>query len=108
MRLTAVLFAAGFAAAAFAPFPASADEFTPAQKQELGAFIRDYLVSNPDVLKEAIRALDEHWDGRGQPRGLRGTEIPLAARVLCLAQTGGKPKQGLGADCISHCRIRPL
>jgi HD-GYP domain-containing protein (c-di-GMP phosphodiesterase class II) len=36
---------------------------------------------------EAIRALDEHWDGRGQPRGLRGTEIPLAARVLCLAQT---------------------
>jgi protein-disulfide isomerase len=59
MRLTAVLFAAGFAAAAFAPLPASADEFTPAQKQELGAFIRDYLVSNPDVLKEAIQALDQ-------------------------------------------------
>ena len=36
---------------------------------------------------EAIRALDEHWDGHGQPRGLRGTEIPLAARILCLAQT---------------------
>src|SRR5207253_358778 len=31
--------------------------------------------------------LDEHWDGRGQPRGLRGGEIPLAARILCLAQT---------------------
>jgi HD-GYP domain-containing protein (c-di-GMP phosphodiesterase class II) len=40
-----------------------------------------------DATAEAIRALDEHWDGRGQPRGLRGTEIPLAARVLCLAQT---------------------
>jgi len=36
---------------------------------------------------EAIRGLDEHWDGRGQPRGLSGVEIPLAARVLCLAQT---------------------
>jgi HD-GYP domain-containing protein (c-di-GMP phosphodiesterase class II) len=36
---------------------------------------------------EAIRALDEHWDGRGQPRGLRGDEIPLEARILCLAQT---------------------
>jgi putative nucleotidyltransferase with HDIG domain len=36
---------------------------------------------------EAIRALDEHWDGCGQPRGLRGEEIPLLARILCLAQT---------------------
>ena len=36
---------------------------------------------------EAIRALDEHWDGHGQPEGLRGTEIPLAARIMCLAQT---------------------
>jgi len=36
---------------------------------------------------EAIRGLDEHWDGRGQPRGLSGVEISLAARVLCLAQT---------------------
>ena len=40
-----------------------------------------------DATAEAIRALDEHWDGRGQPRGLQGTEIPLAARILCLAQT---------------------
>ena len=36
---------------------------------------------------EAIRALDEHWDGYGQPRGLRGEEIPLLGRLLCLAQT---------------------
>jgi HD-GYP domain-containing protein (c-di-GMP phosphodiesterase class II) len=36
---------------------------------------------------EAIRALDEHWDGHGQPRGLRGEEIPRAGRILCLAQT---------------------
>ena len=40
-----------------------------------------------EATAEAIRALDEHWDGRGQPRGLRGEEIPLGARILCLAQT---------------------
>ena len=40
-----------------------------------------------EATAEAIRALDEHWDGRGQPRGLRGAEIPLAARIVCLAQT---------------------
>jgi HD-GYP domain-containing protein (c-di-GMP phosphodiesterase class II) len=36
---------------------------------------------------EAIRALDEHWDGHGQPQGLKGTETPLLARILCLSQT---------------------
>jgi HD-GYP domain-containing protein (c-di-GMP phosphodiesterase class II) len=36
---------------------------------------------------EAIRTLDEHWDGAGQPRGLRSEEIPLLGRILCLAQT---------------------
>ena len=35
----------------------------------------------------AIRSLDEHWDGRGFPDGLRGEEIPLAARIACIAQT---------------------
>jgi HD-GYP domain-containing protein (c-di-GMP phosphodiesterase class II) len=36
---------------------------------------------------EGIRTLDEHWDGGGQPRSLRGEEIPLLGRILCLAQT---------------------
>jgi len=40
-----------------------------------------------EATAEAIRALDEHWDGNGQPRRLHGAEIPLAARILCLAQT---------------------
>jgi HD-GYP domain-containing protein (c-di-GMP phosphodiesterase class II) len=35
----------------------------------------------------AIYALDEHWDGRGSPQHLRGEQIPLLARILCLAQT---------------------
>jgi len=35
----------------------------------------------------AVRSLDEHWDGGGAPRGISGSEIPLLARVACLAQT---------------------
>ena len=35
---------------------------------------------------EAIRAMDEHWDGGGQPGGLRGDEIPLLAQIIGLAQ----------------------
>lgn len=36
---------------------------------------------------EAIRALDEHWDGGGHPYRLEGDAIPLLGRILCLAQT---------------------
>ncbi len=41
----------------------------------------------PAETSEAIRSLDEHWDGRGHPDGLRGREIPLLARIAGLAQT---------------------
>lgn len=27
----------------------------------------------------------EHWDGGGYPHGLKGSEIPMAARILCVA-----------------------
>jgi HD-GYP domain-containing protein (c-di-GMP phosphodiesterase class II) len=46
-----------------------------------------YLLGFGAATAEAIRALDEHWDGQGQPVGLRGEEIPLLGRILCLAQT---------------------
>jgi len=34
----------------------------------------------------AVAALDERWDGRGQPRGRSGSGIPPLARVMGLAQ----------------------
>lgn len=46
---------------------------------------RMLYLSEPTAL--AIRSLDEHWNGRGQPDGLTGEDIPLLARILCLAQT---------------------
>ncbi|HWY82919.1 MAG TPA: DsbA family protein [Roseiarcus sp.] len=58
--VTAFGLAAAFLGVACMAAPASADEFTPAQKQELGAFIKNYLVNNPEVLREAIEALDKH------------------------------------------------
>ncbi len=62
MKLTAAIGLAAALAGAALTFaaPARADEFSAAQKQELGAFIHDYLVKNPEVLKEAIEALDKH------------------------------------------------
>jgi HD-GYP domain-containing protein (c-di-GMP phosphodiesterase class II) len=41
----------------------------------------------PDASADAIRCLDEHWDGRGQPHGFAGDAIPLASRIAGLAQT---------------------
>ena len=35
---------------------------------------------------EGVRALEEHWDGDGHPRGLRGEEIPIVSRLLGLGQ----------------------
>ena len=51
-----------------------------------GARIVASLGFPPDAA-EAVRALDEHWDGNGRPRGLRGAEIPHLARIACIAQT---------------------
>jgi HD-GYP domain-containing protein (c-di-GMP phosphodiesterase class II) len=48
----------------------------------------------PD-LAEGVLAHHEHWDGQGYPRHLRGQQIPLAARIVTLADT---------FDAITHSR----
>jgi putative nucleotidyltransferase with HDIG domain len=57
-----------------------------AARCERGADIARML-ELPEASAEAIRALDEHWDGSGQPLGSAGDDIPLLGRILCLAQT---------------------
>ena len=35
---------------------------------------------------QAVASLDEHWDGKGKPQGLKGEAIPLYSRIALLAQ----------------------
>ena len=46
-----------------------------------------------------IQNLDEHWDGGGQPLGLRGDGIPVYARIALMAQVVDvfQTAQGAGA-----------
>ncbi len=39
----------------------------------------------PWDVRPLIEAHHERWDGRGYPRALSGAEIPLTARILCVA-----------------------
>ena len=40
-----------------------------------------------DGAVEIVRTHHERWDGRGYPIGLRGEQIPLAARVFAIADS---------------------
>jgi len=61
------------------------DEVTQARCTR-GAMIARYIGFTEQVAK-AIEYLDEHWDGKGSPYKLKGEQIPLHARILCLCQT---------------------
>jgi HD-GYP domain-containing protein (c-di-GMP phosphodiesterase class II) len=39
-----------------------------------------------EATAQAVQSMDEHWDGGGHPAGLKGERIPLAARIIGLAQ----------------------
>lgn len=53
---------------------------------ERGAMVARHVGLSVDA-EQAIRDLDEHWDGRGYPHSLEGEQISLLGRILCLAQT---------------------
>ena len=36
-------------------------------------------------MSSVLLAVDERWDGSGQPNGLAGKEIPVAARIIAVA-----------------------
>ena len=48
--------------------------------------------------QDAIRALDEHWDGAGMPYSRRGDQIPLLGRIAGLAQTVEIFASGFGVE----------
>jgi putative nucleotidyltransferase with HDIG domain len=50
----------------------------------LGEHLLARIVQQPDVLA-VVRSHHERWDGHGYPDGKRGEEIPLAARIVAVA-----------------------
>jgi len=53
---------------------------------ERGSYIAKQLGFSAAVA-DGIYNLDEHWNGRGYPDGLRKQEIPMASRIANLSQT---------------------
>jgi diguanylate cyclase (GGDEF)-like protein/putative nucleotidyltransferase with HDIG domain len=67
------------------PGPLTPDEFQKVRMHpQIGA---DIIGSVPFPYPVAPLVLGHHerWDGRGYPAGLKGEQIPLGARILCLA-----------------------
>src|SRR5688572_18883049 len=66
---------------------------TPAERREIhthpirGAEVLAPIAHFHPALAEAVLSHHEQWDGRGYPRGLKGRRIPLAARVVAIADT---------------------
>jgi diguanylate cyclase (GGDEF)-like protein len=61
------------------------DEFRAIQRHPE---ISSYIVADlelPAIVKQMVRSHHERFDGAGYPDGLRGEEIPLAARILSVA-----------------------
>lgn len=60
-----------------------------------GAAVLEPLAAFYPDLAEGVLSHHECWDGSGYPRGLRGEEIPVAARIVSIADT---------FDAITHRR----
>lgn len=68
-------------------------QLTPAERRAIathpwrGAEVLAPIAAFYPELAEAVLAHHEHWDGSGYPRGLKGEQIPLPARIVSIADT---------------------
>ena len=59
----------------------------------------------PGDVRAIIRNHHERWDGTGYPDGLKGDEIPFAARILCVADVYDALTTARSyRDSLSHAR----
>ncbi len=56
------------------------------QHPDRGCEILSNIKEFKDILP-AVRHHHERWDGKGYPSGLKGEEIPLTARIICVADS---------------------
>jgi HD-GYP domain-containing protein (c-di-GMP phosphodiesterase class II) len=57
----------------------------------------------PAAVQEALGHLYERWDGKGMPGELRGEQVPLAVRIMHVAQDADMARQHGGTDLA--CRV---
>ena len=98
------------------------------EDRELSAEERDAIATHPARGAEVLAPLDsfypdlvagvlshhERWDGKGYPRRLRGRRIPLAARIVAIADTfdavtfarrySAEQSSGVGAEVVAKGR----
>jgi HD-GYP domain-containing protein (c-di-GMP phosphodiesterase class II) len=72
------------------PTLAADHTLSPAQRNELQAapLAAQALVAGTpgyESAADAVRHARERWDGNGYPDGLKGTDIPLASRIVAVA-----------------------
>jgi HD-GYP domain-containing protein (c-di-GMP phosphodiesterase class II) len=68
----------------FKPGPLSSEEWDTMRKHPIYAF---EMLAPISFLRPALDipySHHERWDGSGYPRGLKGTQIPLAARIFAV------------------------
>jgi len=76
----------------YAPILLKPDKLTPAEWEIMQQHPADgaELVSTMSQLHDLVPSIRHHherWDGRGYPDGLAGEQIPLASRIIALADT---------------------
>lgn len=52
----------------------------------LGSNMVKYIIKTKEIIS-CIRFHHERWDGKGYPEGLSGNEIPIYARIACIADS---------------------
>jgi putative two-component system response regulator len=83
------------------------------QHPALGWRILSPLLQEAPIALAAVRSHHERFDGRGRPDGLCGTDIPLAARIVSIADafdvmTTGRPYRDGGKVLSSEAAIVQL
>jgi putative nucleotidyltransferase with HDIG domain len=67
------------------PGPLTAEEWATMKRHPQAGVNLLREIEFPWDIRPMVRHHHEHWNGGGYPDGLAGDDIPLAARILCLA-----------------------